>query len=82
MVLHGAQKLLTDVQSQVDQVVGNLQKLPHVLPAQNPRAGPAAAGPVMRPVAVRAGHSDAYTASTSAVLRGSFAMWGPIRFIT
>lgn len=36
----------------------------------------------MQAVAVRAGHSDAYTASTSAVLRGSFAMWGPIRFIT
>lgn len=35
-----------------------------------------------RPVAMRAGHSDAYTASTNAVLRGSFAMWGPIRFIT
>lgn len=36
----------------------------------------------VRAVAIRAGHSDAYTASTSAVLRGSFAMWGPIRFIT
>lgn len=36
MVLHDAQKPLTDVQSQVDQVVGNLQKLPHVLSAQNP----------------------------------------------
>lgn len=36
----------------------------------------------MQASAVRAGHSDAYTASTRAVLRGSFAMWGPIRFIT
>ncbi|MGW0940047.1 MMPL family transporter [Streptomyces sp. NPDC002666] len=36
VVLHDAQKPLTDVQSQVDEVVGNLQKLPHVLSAQNP----------------------------------------------
>ncbi|GAA2994645.1 MMPL family transporter [Streptomyces drozdowiczii] len=36
VVLHDAQKPLTDVSGQVDQVVGNLEKLPHVLSAQNP----------------------------------------------
>lgn len=36
VVLHDAQKQLTEVQSQVDQAVANLQKLPHVLSAQNP----------------------------------------------
>lgn len=36
VVLHDAQKPLTDVSDQVGQVVGNLEKLPHVLSAQNP----------------------------------------------
>ncbi|MFG2601059.1 MMPL family transporter [Streptomyces sp. NPDC048462] len=36
VVLHDADKPLTDVSGQVGQVVGNLQKLPHVLSAQNP----------------------------------------------
>lgn len=36
VVLHDAQKPLTEVSGQVDQVVGNLEKLPHVLSAQNP----------------------------------------------
>lgn len=36
VVLHDAHKPLTDVRSQVDQAVGSLQKLPHVLSAQNP----------------------------------------------
>lgn len=36
VVLHDADKPLTDVSGQVDQVVGNLQRLPHVLSAQNP----------------------------------------------
>ncbi|MFJ3593105.1 MMPL family transporter [Streptomyces sp. NPDC090231] len=36
VVLHDAAKPLTDDRSQVDQVVGSLQKLPHVLSAQNP----------------------------------------------
>lgn len=36
VVLHDAQKPLTDVSDQVGEVVGNLEKLPHVLSARNP----------------------------------------------
>ncbi|MBO0916848.1 MMPL family transporter, partial [Streptomyces laculatispora] len=36
VVLHDAHQPLTEVRSQVDQAVSSLQKLPHVLSAQNP----------------------------------------------
>ena len=41
VVLHDGQKSLTTLSSQISTTVGDLQKLPHVLSAQNPLSAPA-----------------------------------------
>ncbi|WP_328436812.1 MMPL family transporter [Streptomyces sp. NBC_00444] len=45
IVLHDASKPLTDVSSQIATVVANLQKLPHVISAQNPLPAPGTTPP-------------------------------------
>ncbi|WP_328500289.1 MMPL family transporter [Streptomyces sp. NBC_00457] len=45
IVLHDASKPLTDVSSQIATVVTNLQKLPHVISAQNPLPAPGTTPP-------------------------------------